>query len=122
MIIQFFLLAHLESSVQLKGERTNAAKDGKSSLPEATSSSHKRNKLKLCVVPGVEASSSRKSKLGKELAPDANALSESKEQLPFADRTLKRKQKSVDSKVNSVYFMNVLSNNLFIVLGLLTKS
>lgn len=115
MIIQLFLLAHLESSVQLKGERTIVDKDDKSALPEASSTSHKRNTVKPCVVPGVEASTSKESKLGKESANDSNTLSESKEQLLFADRKWKRKQKTVVSKVNTIYSFNVLSNRFYFV-------
>ncbi|CAJ1976134.1 unnamed protein product [Sphenostylis stenocarpa] len=88
-----------ESSMQLKGDRIAADKDNKSALPEATSTSHKRHKLKQSVVPEIEVSTSKKSKLGKELTKDTNALSESKEQLPFADATWKRKRKSMVSKV-----------------------
>lgn len=52
------------------------------------------------MVPEIEISTSKKSKLGKELAKDTNASSESKEQLPFADTstTWKRKRKSMVSK------------------------
>nr|KYP74331.1 Lin-9 isogeny [Cajanus cajan] len=90
-----------ESSIQLKGERMAADKDEKSALREATSISHKKHKLKHCVVPEIEVSTSKKSKLGKELTKTTNALSESKEQLPFADTILKRKRKSMGSKVAS---------------------
>ncbi|KAK7277936.1 hypothetical protein RJT34_22956 [Clitoria ternatea] len=88
-----------ESSVQLKGGRTTADKDDKSSLPEATSTSHKKYKVKHVVVPEIEVSTSKKSKFGKESAMDSNALSASKEQLPFADTAWKRKRKSMVSKV-----------------------
>ncbi|KAJ1377648.1 SANT/Myb domain [Sesbania bispinosa] len=88
-----------ESSVQLKGERMAVDKDDKSALPEETSTSHNRYEHKLCVVPGVEASASKKSKLGKESGIDTDALSESKEKLPLVDRTWKRKQKSMISKI-----------------------
>lgn len=83
-----------------------AGKDYKHALPEATSPSHKRHKGKHCVVPGIEISTSKKSKLGKELAKDTNASSESKEQLPFADTstTWKRKRKSMVSKVNTFLY------------------
>ncbi|KAJ1387434.1 SANT/Myb domain [Sesbania bispinosa] len=96
---QLFLLAHLESSVQLKGERMAVDKDDKSALPEETSTSHNRYKHKLCVVPGVEAAAPKKSQLRKESGIDTNALSESKEKLPLVDRTWKRKQKSMISKL-----------------------
>ncbi|KAL9318495.1 hypothetical protein ACSQ67_015012 [Phaseolus vulgaris] len=88
-----------ESSIQLKGDRISADKDSKSALPEATSTSHKRHKLKRSVVPEIEVSTSKKSKLGKESAKDTNVLSESKEQLPFVDATWKRKRKSMVPKV-----------------------
>ncbi|XP_022640905.1 protein ALWAYS EARLY 1 isoform X2 [Vigna radiata var. radiata] len=88
-----------ESSIQLKGDRISADKDSKSALPEETLTSHKRHKLKHSVVPEIEVSTSKKSKLGKESTKDTNVLSESKEQLPFADTTWKRKRKSVVSKV-----------------------
>lgn len=97
-------------------------KDDKSALPEATSTSHKRNKVKLCAVPGADTSTSKKSKLGKDIANDTNILSESKEQLPFADRTWKRKQKSMVSKVSIVYSLIVLSSRFYIVFGSLIIS
>ncbi|TKY52226.1 ALWAYS EARLY 2 protein [Spatholobus suberectus] len=93
-----------ESSIQLKGERMAADKDDKPALPEATSTGHKRHKVKHCVVPKIEVSTSKKSKPGKESAKDTNALSESKEQLPFADTTWKRKRKSTVSKVANAKF------------------
>lgn len=88
-------------------------KDGKSVLPEATSKSNKKKKLKLCVAEGVEASTTKKSKLGKDSANDTNALSESKEQVPFADRKWKRKQKSPISKVKTVYSFNTLFDRFY---------
>ncbi|KAK7269336.1 hypothetical protein RIF29_22061 [Crotalaria pallida] len=96
-----------ESSVQLKGERVTVDKGDKSALPEATSTSHNRDKIKLPgskqkavhVVSGVEVSTPKKSKLGKESANDTKALSEPKEQVSSADRTWKRKRNSVVSKV-----------------------
>ncbi|XP_045820604.1 protein ALWAYS EARLY 3 isoform X2 [Trifolium pratense] len=84
-----------ESSIQLKGDRMNVDKDDKSALPEATSTSHKRNKVKPRAVPGADTSTSKKSKLGKDISNDTNAVSESKDQIPFADRTWKRKPKSM---------------------------
>ncbi|KEH43078.1 protein ALWAYS EARLY 2 isoform X3 [Medicago truncatula] len=86
-----------ESCVQLKGERMMVDKDDKSALPESTSTSHKRNKVKIRAVPGPDTSTFKKSKL-KDIANDTNALSESKDQLPFADKTWKRKPKSTVSK------------------------
>ncbi|GAU42810.1 hypothetical protein TSUD_34540, partial [Trifolium subterraneum] len=84
-----------ESSIRLKGDRMNVDKDDKSALPEATSSHNKRNKVKLRTVPGADTSTSKKSKLGKDISNDTNALSESKDQIPCADKTSKRKQKSM---------------------------
>lgn len=107
-----FPLAHLESSIQLKGDRISADKDSKSALPEETLTSHKRHKLKHSVVPEIEVSTSKKSKLGKESTKDTNVLSESKEQLPFADTTWKRKRKSVVSKVN-IFFACFIEHVLY---------
>ncbi|KAI4301784.1 hypothetical protein L6164_035031 [Bauhinia variegata] len=96
-----------ESSVQLKEERMALDKDEKSGLPEATSTSQNRDRIKIPgpkqkVVHAVKVSDSRKSKLGKELTNDANALSESKEQLLSADRTWKRKRKPAVSRISNV--------------------
>ncbi|KAJ1380909.1 SANT/Myb domain [Sesbania bispinosa] len=96
-----------ESSVQLKEEKMTVDKDEKSALPEGTSTSQNRDKIKLPglkqkivhAVHGVEISTSKKSKLGGESVDDANALFESKEQFTSADRTWKRKRKSMVSKV-----------------------
>ncbi|KAL2325514.1 hypothetical protein Fmac_024572 [Flemingia macrophylla] len=71
-----------ESSIQLKGERMAADKDEKFALRESTSISHKRHQ----------------SKLGTASAKAIIALSEAKEQLPFADTIWKRKRKSMVSK------------------------
>jgi hypothetical protein len=54
----------------------NVDKDDKSALPEATSTSHKRNKVKPRAVPGADTSMSKKSKLGKDISNDNNVLSE----------------------------------------------
>ncbi|XP_061337996.1 protein ALWAYS EARLY 2-like isoform X2 [Gastrolobium bilobum] len=93
-------------------ESDTVDEDDKSALPEATSTSHKKYKLKLRVGPGVEASTSKKSKLGKESANDTNVISKSKEQSPFADRTCKRKRKSVVSKVANAKLDSTPSNPL----------
>jgi hypothetical protein len=98
----------------------NVDKDDKSALPEATSTSHKRNKVKPRAVPGADTSMSKKSKLGKDISNDNNVLSESKDQIPFADRTWKRKQKSM--KVSLVYSLIVLSCTFYFVFGLLIIS
>ncbi|XP_019440563.1 PREDICTED: protein ALWAYS EARLY 2 isoform X3 [Lupinus angustifolius] len=85
-----------DSPVQMKDERMYADKDEESVLPEATSTSQNRDGIKLPgqkavrAVPGVEVSTSKKSKLGKE--------SENDMQLPSADRTCKKKGKSMVSK------------------------
>ncbi|KAJ1417119.1 SANT/Myb domain [Sesbania bispinosa] len=96
-----------ESSVQLKEEKMTVDKDEKSALPEGTSTSQNRDKIKLPglkqkivhAVHGVQVSTSKKSKLGGGSVDDANALFESKEQFTSADRTWKRKRKSMVSKV-----------------------
>lgn len=98
-------------------------KDDKSPLPGSTSTSHKRNKVKLRAVPGTDTSTSKKFKFGKDIANDISALSESKEQLPFADKTWKRKQKSTVSKVSIVvYSLIVLYRTFYVVFGLLIIS
>lgn len=89
-----------------------ADKNNRSALPEATSTSHKRHKLKYSVVPKIEVSTSKESKIGKEPTKDTNALSESKEKLPFADTAWKRKRKSMGSKVNT--FLYALLNRFCI--------
>ncbi|KAK4273456.1 hypothetical protein QN277_021853 [Acacia crassicarpa] len=97
-----------ESLVQLKDERMTVHKDDKSALRESTFTSQNRDKLKLQgskqkalhAVPGIEASNSRKSKLGRELENERNASAESKEHIT-PDRTWKRKRKSVASKAVS---------------------
>ncbi|MED6120142.1 hypothetical protein PIB30_018353 [Stylosanthes scabra] len=97
-----------ESSVQLKEERTTVDKDEKPAVPEVTSTSQNRDKSKHSLkqkvvpsVPGVELSSSKKSKVGRATVNDndSKALFESKEQLPSDDKTWKRKRKSMVSKV-----------------------
>ncbi|KAJ7973358.1 Protein ALWAYS EARLY 3 [Quillaja saponaria] len=96
-----------ESSVQLKEERRNA--DNKCGLPEATSASQCRGKVKLPstkqkglhAVSGVESATSRKSKLGRESAIDDNAVSEAKEQLQYTDKMWKRKRKPSASKIEN---------------------
>ncbi|KAK7258877.1 hypothetical protein RIF29_24466 [Crotalaria pallida] len=93
-----------ESSVPLKEERMTVDKHEKSALPEATSTCQNRDRIKFPgqkvghAVPGVEVSTSKKSKLGRESVNITNALFESKEQLPSADGTCKRKRKSMISK------------------------
>ncbi|KAI4349974.1 hypothetical protein L6164_010507 [Bauhinia variegata] len=93
-----------ESSIQLKEERVASDKDEKAGLPEATLTSQNRDKIKIPgpkhkIAHGTEVSTSRKSKLGKELTNDANTLSESKEHLS-ANRTWKRKRKPTVSRIS----------------------
>lgn len=81
-------------------------KDDKSAFPETMFLSQNRDKLKLPgpkqnvlhAVPGIEASISRKSKLGRELESETNASAESKEHIT-PDTTRKRKRPVV-SKVS----------------------
>lgn len=104
---------HVESSLQLKEERITVDKDEKSALPKGTSTSQNRDEVKfpglkqkiVHAVHGVEVSTSKKSKLRTESVNDTNLLFESKEKLPSAaDRTWKRKRKSMISKVNRIYY------------------
>ncbi|XP_012089049.1 protein ALWAYS EARLY 2 isoform X2 [Jatropha curcas] len=94
-----------ESSVQLNEGRTAFDVDDKSSIPEATSTSHHRDKNKLlvqkekvlrtkCEVEGT----SRKSELGRHMAICAKPVSEAK-QGPQSSKSLKRKRQSSVSKV-----------------------
>jgi hypothetical protein len=95
-----------ESSVQLKEERTTLDTDDKTSLPEAMSTSHSGDKIKLLgskqkalhALSGVNGTTSKKSKLGRGSAIDVNVASEVKEQLQLADKASKRKRKSMVSK------------------------
>ncbi|KAK7284354.1 hypothetical protein RJT34_19099 [Clitoria ternatea] len=96
-----------ESSVQLKEGKKTVGKDEKSALPKGTSTGQNRDKIKLPslkpkvvhAVPGVEVANSKKYKLERESKNNSNALLESKEQPPPADRSLKRKRKVMVSKL-----------------------
>ncbi|XP_057439379.1 protein ALWAYS EARLY 2-like isoform X2 [Lotus japonicus] len=96
-----------ESSILLKEERKNADEIEKSAFPGGTSTSQNRDKCKLTglkqkfahTVHGVDVSASKKSKIGRESLIDTKAFFESKEKLPSADRTLKRKRGLMVSKV-----------------------
>jgi len=105
--LSFFIvyLLDLESSVQLKEERTTFDMDDKSSIPEGTSTSHYRDKKlpgakqkALNAISGVD-DTSKKSKLGTDSAIGVNVAFEAKEQLRPTDKTWKRKRKSMVSKV-----------------------
>ncbi|XP_059437111.1 protein ALWAYS EARLY 2-like isoform X2 [Corylus avellana] len=97
-----------ESSVQLKEERTTFDMDDKSSIPEGTSTSHYRDKKvpgakqkALNAISGVDDTTSKKSKLGRDSAVDVNVTFETKEQLRPADKTWKRKRKPMVSKISN---------------------
>lgn len=95
-----------ESSVQLKEERTAFDMDDKSSVPEETSTSHPKEKIKhlgpkekaLNTITEVEDIIPRKSKLGRYLGNDVEAVAEVKEQPEPPNSMSKRKRKSVHSK------------------------
>ncbi|XP_065852517.1 protein ALWAYS EARLY 2-like isoform X2 [Euphorbia lathyris] len=75
-----------ESSVQLNEERTSLNMDDKSNVPEATSTSHHKDKIKLLgrkekarsAINEVEHTSSRKPKLGRHMEVNAKSVSEVK--------------------------------------------
>ncbi|GLT61171.1 hypothetical protein SLA2020_338940 [Shorea laevis] len=97
-----------ESSIQLKEERTTFDMDDKSGIPEGTSTSHYRDKKlpgakqkALNAISGVDNTTSKKSKLGRDSAIDVNVAFEAKEQLRPADKTWKRKRKSMVSKISN---------------------
>lgn len=102
-----FLVVCLESSVQLKEERTVFDMDYKSSAPEATSTSHHEDKnillggkeRALNVISRVDCTTSKMSKLARDLSDDIIVTFETKEQLHPVDKTLKRKRKPTISKV-----------------------
>ncbi|XP_024026911.1 protein ALWAYS EARLY 2 [Morus notabilis] len=98
-----------ESSVQLKEEKTTLDVKDKFSLPEDTSTSQVRSRNKLLsakqkgtyAISGVEGTSSKKSKLGRDSKVDINTIS-TLEQQPRSDaKAWKRKRKSLVPKVSS---------------------
>ncbi|KAK4595854.1 hypothetical protein RGQ29_014085 [Quercus rubra] len=98
-----------DSSVQLKEERAILDMDEKASLPEAMSTSHCADKIKFLgskqkarhTIAGVDGTTSRKLKIGRDSAIDVNVASEEKEQLQLADKAWKRKRKSMVSKMSN---------------------
>ncbi|XP_061348443.1 protein ALWAYS EARLY 2-like [Gastrolobium bilobum] len=91
-----------ESSAQLKEGRMIVEKAKKSTFPEGTQNIDKilpdsRQKV-VHAGPGIEVSTSPKSKLERESVNDTNALFESKEHILSAYKTWKRKRKSMVSK------------------------
>ncbi|KAM3704851.1 hypothetical protein ACJW31_03G037000 [Castanea mollissima] len=98
-----------DSSVQLKEERAILDMDDKASLPEAMSTSHCADKIKFLgskqkarhAIAGVDGTTSRKLKIGRDSAIDVNVASEEKEQLQLADKAWKRKRKSIVSKMSN---------------------
>lgn len=108
-------LLDLESSVQLKEEKTTLDVKDKFSLPEDTSTSQVRSRNKLLsakqkgtyAISGVEGTSSKKSKLGRDSKVDINTIS-TLEQQPRSDaKAWKRKRKSLVPKVNNEWFLFV---------------
>lgn len=102
------ILLHLESSVQLKEERTTLDMEDKCSVPEATSTSQVRNRNKPAVtkqkvphaISGVENTTSKKSKLGRDSTIDINTISEAEQQPQSTTKAWKRKRKSLLPEVN----------------------
>lgn len=98
-----------DSSVQLKEERAILDMDDKASLPEAMSTSHCADKIKFLgskqkarhTIAGVDGTTSRKLKIGRDSAIDVNVASEEKEQLQLDDKAWKRKRKSMVSKISN---------------------
>nr|XP_048323784.1 protein ALWAYS EARLY 2-like isoform X1 [Ziziphus jujuba var. spinosa] len=92
-----------ESSVQLKEERTTLDIEDKCSVPEATSTSQVRNRNKLAgskqkvphAISGVENTTSKKSKLGRDSTSDINTISEAEQQPQSTTKAWKRKRKSL---------------------------
>lgn len=93
----------LESSIQLKEEKITL-----DNVHEAMFASHQRDKNKLTVakervvkaIPGVEVTASIKYEHGRDSAIDVNALSEAQQRPESNNKQLKRKDKSLASKVS----------------------
>lgn len=118
---------HLESSVQLKEERTTLDTEDKCSVPEATSPSQVRSRNKLVgtkqkvahAISRVEGTTSRKSKLGRDSTNDNNTIFEAEQQPHSATKAWKRKRKSLVPEViiyafYSINIVNLLDLSLFI--------
>lgn len=92
--------------MQLKEEQTAFDMDDKSSAPEATSTSHPKDKIKhlgpkekaLNTITEVEGTMPRKSKLGRYSGVDVETVAEVKEQPELPNSTWKRKRKPILSK------------------------
>ena len=112
----------LESSVKLKEDRITLETDDKSSVPEASSISHRRDKTKhlgpkekvLNLINGAEDATSRKSKVGRCSTTDDNVVSEPKQQPELTNNSRKRKRKSLSSKVTIEYSLFVVTSSLII--------
>lgn len=101
-------LLYLESSVQLKEEKTTLDMEDKGSVPEDTSTSQVRSRNKLPYsakqkvihsTSGVEGTSSKKSKLGRDSTVDMNIASTMAQQPRSDTKTWKRKRKFLGQKV-----------------------
>lgn len=105
----YYCYLDLESSVQLKEEKTTFDTEDKCSPPEATSTSQSQNRNKFLgekhkvpqSISGVETTSSRKSKLGRDSSVDINIIPEAELLLPSPTKACKRKRKSLVPKVNT---------------------
>lgn len=94
----------------MREERTTLNMEDKCNMPEATSTSQAQNRNKypgpkrkgLPSISGVEATDSRKSKLGRDLSIGFNINSEAEQRLQSATIALKRKRKSSVPKVNII--------------------
>lgn len=99
-----------ESSVQLKEEKTTLDMEDKCSIPEDTSTSQVRTRNKLPYpakqkvihsTSGVEGTSSKKSKLGRDSTVDMNIASTMEQQPRCDTKTWKRKRKFLGQKMSS---------------------
>ncbi|GMI65604.1 ARABIDOPSIS THALIANA ALWAYS EARLY 2, ALWAYS EARLY 2 [Hibiscus trionum] len=98
-----------ESSVKMKEDRITFEADDQSSLLEAASISHHRNKIKqpgpnkkvLNLHNGSEDATSRKSTVGKYSAKYDGVVSESKQQQEPTNNSRKRKQNPSGSKISN---------------------
>lgn len=103
LFLVLFFSFGLESSIQLKEEKITL-----DNVHEAMFASHQRDKNKLMVakervvkaIPGGEVTASIKYKHGRDSAIDVNALSEAQQRPESNNKQLKRKDKSLASKVS----------------------